>query len=89
MPRNELSGWVAFLKKNRLDVLDLVDVVTLLRDELQKLQRYGWVVGMGCQAHARNRLEFSSGKPRTLREILRAQRHLRISANVTDHFGAS
>ena len=33
------AQWVAFLKKNRLDALDLVEVVTLLRDEFQKLQR--------------------------------------------------
>lgn len=33
------AQWAAFLKKNRLDALDLVDVVTLLRDEFQKLKR--------------------------------------------------
>lgn len=35
------TQWTAFLKKNRLQVLDLVDVVTLLRDEFQKLQKQG------------------------------------------------
>ena len=33
--------WTAFLKKNRLQALNLVDVVTLLRDEFQKLQKQG------------------------------------------------
>jgi len=33
------AQWAAFLKKNRLVVLDLVEVVTLLRDEFQKLQK--------------------------------------------------
>lgn len=32
------AQWTAFLKKNRLPELKLVDVVTLLRDEFQKLQ---------------------------------------------------
>ncbi|MFN7641528.1 MAG: nucleotidyl transferase AbiEii/AbiGii toxin family protein [Burkholderiales bacterium] len=31
------AQWIAFLKKNRLQALNLVDVVTLLRDEFQKL----------------------------------------------------
>ncbi|MCX2865436.1 nucleotidyl transferase AbiEii/AbiGii toxin family protein [Paucibacter sp. PLA-PC-4] len=31
--------WIAFLKKNRLQALNLGDVVTLLRDEFQKLQK--------------------------------------------------
>jgi hypothetical protein len=31
------AQWAAFLKKNRLDALDLVEVVNLLRDEFQKL----------------------------------------------------
>jgi len=35
------AQWTAFLKKNRLQALDLVDVVTLLRDEFQKLQKQG------------------------------------------------
>ncbi|MDP2869405.1 nucleotidyl transferase AbiEii/AbiGii toxin family protein [Methyloversatilis sp.] len=35
------AQWAAFLKKNRLVVLDLVEVVTLLRDEFQKLQKQG------------------------------------------------
>ncbi|MDM7950540.1 nucleotidyl transferase AbiEii/AbiGii toxin family protein [Hydrogenophaga sp.] len=35
------AQWTAFLKKNRLAALDLVDVVTLLRDEFQKLQKQG------------------------------------------------
>lgn len=35
------TQWTAFLKKNRLHALDLVDVVTLLRDEFQKLQKQG------------------------------------------------
>jgi hypothetical protein len=35
------AQWAAFLKKNRLHALDLVDVVTLLRDEFQKLQKQG------------------------------------------------
>lgn len=30
--------WAAFLKKNRLEALDLADVVALLRDEFQKLR---------------------------------------------------
>ena len=29
--------WTAFLKKNRLDAMDLAEVVELLRDEFQKL----------------------------------------------------
>ena len=33
------AQWAAFLKKNRLDALDLVEVVTLLRNEFQKLKR--------------------------------------------------
>ena len=32
------AQWAAFLKKNRLDALDLVEVVILLRDEFQKLE---------------------------------------------------
>jgi hypothetical protein len=32
------AQWAAFLKKNRLDALDLVEVVTLLRHEFQKLR---------------------------------------------------
>jgi len=35
------AQWIAFLKKNRLQALNLVDVVTLLRDEFQKLQKQG------------------------------------------------
>ncbi|MDP3874669.1 MAG: hypothetical protein Q8Q80_18570 [Methyloversatilis sp.] len=35
------AQWAAFLKKNRLVVLDPVEVVTLLRDEFQKLQKQG------------------------------------------------
>jgi hypothetical protein len=35
------AQWAAFLKKNRLDSLDLVEVVNLLRDEFQKLQEQG------------------------------------------------
>ena len=35
------AQWAAFLKKNRLDSLDLVQVVNLLRDEFQKLQKQG------------------------------------------------
>jgi len=35
------AQWTAFLKKNRLQALNLVDVVTLLRDEFQKLQKQG------------------------------------------------
>lgn len=35
------AQWAAFLKKNRLDALDLVEVVNLLRDEFQKLQEQG------------------------------------------------
>lgn len=35
------AQWTAFLKKNRLQDLNLVDVVTLLRDEFQKLQKQG------------------------------------------------
>lgn len=35
------AQWAAFLKKNRLQALDLMDVVTLLRDEFQKLQKQG------------------------------------------------
>jgi hypothetical protein len=31
------AQWIGFLKKNRLQALNLVDVVTLLRDEFQKL----------------------------------------------------
>jgi len=33
------AQWAAFLKKNRLDAVDLVEVVNLLRDEFQKLQK--------------------------------------------------
>lgn len=33
------AQWAAFLKKNRLQALDLVPVVTLLRDEFQKLRK--------------------------------------------------
>jgi hypothetical protein len=33
------AQWVAFLEKNRLQALDLVPVVTLLRDEFQKLRK--------------------------------------------------
>lgn len=32
------AQWAAFLKKNRLDTLDLVEVVILLREEFQKLE---------------------------------------------------
>lgn len=32
------AQWAAFLKKNRLEALDLVEVVALLRDEFQKLR---------------------------------------------------
>lgn len=32
------AQWAAFLRKNRLDTLDLVEVVILLRDEFQKLE---------------------------------------------------
>ncbi|HRN07455.1 MAG: nucleotidyl transferase AbiEii/AbiGii toxin family protein [Ottowia sp.] len=35
------AQWIAFLKKNRLQALNLMDVVTLLRDEFQKLQKQG------------------------------------------------
>ncbi|MBP6097349.1 MAG: nucleotidyl transferase AbiEii/AbiGii toxin family protein [Methyloversatilis sp.] len=35
------AQWTAFLKKNRLDTLDFIEVVTLLRDEFQKLQKQG------------------------------------------------
>ena len=35
------AQWIAFLKKNRLQALNLVEVVTLLRDEFQKLQKQG------------------------------------------------
>lgn len=35
------AQWTAFLKKNRLAALNLVDVVTLLRDEFEKLQKRG------------------------------------------------
>lgn len=35
------AQWAAFLKKNRLDALDLIEVVSLLRDEFQKLQMQG------------------------------------------------
>lgn len=35
------AQWAAFLKKNRLEVLDLVEVVTLLRNEFQKLRKQG------------------------------------------------
>lgn len=35
------AQWIAFLKKNRLQALNLVDVVTLLRDEFRKLQKQG------------------------------------------------
>ena len=35
------AQWAAFLKKNRLQALNLVEVVTLLRDEFQKLQKQG------------------------------------------------
>lgn len=35
------AQWIAFLKKNRLQALNLVDVVILLRDEFQKLQKQG------------------------------------------------
>ena len=35
------AQWIAFLKKNRLQALNLLDVVTLLRDEFQKLQKQG------------------------------------------------
>ena len=35
------AQWAAFLKKNRLDAVDLVEVVNLLRDEFQKLQKQG------------------------------------------------
>lgn len=34
------AQWTAFLKKNRLDALDLVEVVILLRDEFQKLEAH-------------------------------------------------
>jgi len=33
------AQWASFLKKNRLQALDLVPVVTLLRDEFQKLRK--------------------------------------------------
>lgn len=35
------AQWIAFLTKNRLQALNLMDVVTLLRDEFQKLQKQG------------------------------------------------
>ena len=35
------AQWIAFLKKNRLQALNLMDGVTLLRDEFQKLQKQG------------------------------------------------
>ena len=35
------AQWIAFLKKNRLQALNLMDVVTLLLDEFQKLQKQG------------------------------------------------
>jgi len=35
------AQWTAFLKKNRLDALDLIEVVSLLRNEYQKLQTQG------------------------------------------------
>lgn len=35
------AQWAAFLKKNRLEALDLVEVVTLLRNEFQKLRKQG------------------------------------------------
>lgn len=35
------AQWAAFLKKNRLDTLDLVEVVSLLRDAFQNLQKQG------------------------------------------------
>lgn len=35
------AQWAAFLKKNRLNSMDLIEVINLLRSEFQKLQRYG------------------------------------------------
>ena len=35
------AQWIAFLKKNRLPALHLMDVVTLLRAQSQKLQQHG------------------------------------------------